>query len=87
MAAFSTGPWQRTGSNIYAPAGEGDISVHYDVAHVNNIHDDEGKANARLIAEAPEMFNLLALVVDNGGLSDDVQRRIRSVLDNVTGRV
>jgi hypothetical protein len=84
MAGFSTGPWQSTGSNIYAPMGQGDISVHYDIAHVNNIHDDEGKANARLIVEAPEMFNLLALAVDNGGLSDDLEQRIRSVLDKVT---
>jgi hypothetical protein len=86
MAEFSTGPWERTGSNIYAPAGEGDILVHYDVAHVNNIHDDEGKANARLIVEAPEMFSLLELIVDKGNPSDDVKHRIRSVLDKVTGK-
>jgi hypothetical protein len=86
MAEFSTGPWERTGSNIYAPAGEGDISVHYDVAHVNNIHDEEGKANAQLIVEAPELFNLLTLIMDNGGLNDDIQRRIRRVLDKVTGK-
>ncbi len=70
MAEFSTGPWQRTGSNIYAPAGEGDISVHYDVAHVNNIQDEEGKApqgdyddqedtelaHGRALAEYPEVL-------------------------------
>lgn len=50
------GPWKFNGPGIYAPNFRGVASHHYDVAYALHVMDDEGEANARLIAAAPSLL-------------------------------
>lgn len=59
MTKHTPGPWQFNGPEIYAPNFRGVRKHHYDVARVLHVMDDEGEANARLIAAAPDMLQML----------------------------
>lgn len=68
-AAFTPGPWYAScptpfSLHVYADGAEGDAIV---VAQATR-SDDENKANARLIAAAPELLAALEHVL-NGALS------------------
>jgi hypothetical protein len=56
MNEHTPGPWKQNGPEIYAPEAYRHGSQFYDIAHSVNYMDDEGTANAHLIAAAPELL-------------------------------
>jgi hypothetical protein len=57
VTKHTPGPWQFNGPEIYAPNFRGVREHHYDVARVLHVMDDEGEANALLIAAAPDLLS------------------------------
>jgi len=68
-ATHTPGPWHSNGPQVFAPNTRD--PKFYDIARVGNVLDDEGTANARLIAAAPALLEAMRCVVDdydtNGG--------------------
>ncbi|MBR0150235.1 MAG: hypothetical protein IJP89_02600 [Synergistaceae bacterium] len=58
MSAFTQGTWQYNGYDILA-TGENSTNTHYIACMYWNGSHAEMDANARLIASAPEMFEVL----------------------------
>jgi hypothetical protein len=76
------GPWRRSNGwsptfsvvdheNIYGPAPVG-VVAKVVRASQDGVYSDEKEANARLIAAAPEMYELLTELADS---TDDLMRR------------
>ena len=94
MPDFTPGPWQYCGCGkcgfVHAPSSNVDVAKAFD----NNDHDLHAEgvpsvsqsakvANARLIAEGPEMWNVLQSLA--AGRSKGLRQRAREILDRVDG--
>lgn len=58
----TAGPWEVQGNNIVATKGNVDVAV---ICYSGEHFTGEDKANARLIAAAPELLDALRWIVDS----------------------
>jgi hypothetical protein len=93
-STHTPGPWiaqlhfrQRDGAREYAmvTANGHLVPLAGVLLRVDNYDDGHGEANARLIAAAPDMLDLLKWLDRKGGLGLDVHERIISVIAKATG--
>jgi hypothetical protein len=63
MEQFTPGPWRYSErlNIVHAGRKKGEFRNIADI-YLNNIHDHIGKANANLIASAPDMYEALKIV-------------------------
>jgi hypothetical protein len=88
MSKHTPKPWSLDGLTVYAlhdPNGEGmrnRFTAHVSPSNYGpyKIRAEELEANARLIAAAPEMFELLNWLNSRGGLGLDVHGYIDKVI-------
>ena len=87
-AKHTPGPWTAQGAGVYAgrllvDGGAGARTVAGCLTHLHgNEHDEEDKANARLIAEAPRMLAVLQKVVARG-IANVTLADYREILETV----
>ena len=88
-ATWTPGPWSINGTAIEGAEDHDGLTQQ-----VASIVDDatEWRANARLIAAAPEMATFLHWLEDSpdaisidGGLSDEAEQRLRALLARIEG--
>jgi hypothetical protein len=89
MSAHTPGPWRLdTGSNPGSPKGMAVCEGPFIIANVVDL-SNHAKANARLIAAAPELLAALELFVGWYSIGEDSQnaiiRRGRDVIAKATG--
>lgn len=91
MSKWTPGPWETLAEDGFTvigyvptdPDGEPSMVVISDASA--SMPDEMARANARLIAAAPEMAELLALVVDGAeAMGWDVGPKIRALLAKET---
>lgn len=83
MVKFTKGPWRIEEFRDFTSIMAGDSEICY-------MDDDLNRyENARLIASAPEMYELLELLDNylaiNGGLNDRMTTEIRKLMKKVRG--
>ena len=69
MSNHTPGPWEvvaETPTTVKTPNGR--ISVNWNANNDGGKRVDEAEANARLIAAAPKMYSLLAIIAKQGSL-------------------
>lgn len=65
MKTHTPGPWQQSGTHIRYQKNPG--GYRFEIAEVfRDVGSEVGKANARLIAAAPEMFEALQEIANRG---------------------
>jgi hypothetical protein len=80
MTGYTKGPWHMEGPQL---VGNG-----YGIGHVTSHSTSEGKANARLIAAAPDLLEALELVMSNQtGLQEniDAAKKARAAIARAKG--
>lgn len=84
MSKHTPGPWKVSGWRVCAFPERG-IKVICDTANNNATRNDENASNARLIAAAPEMYDLLKEIDGHGTLRGDMPKRLAELLKKVEG--
>lgn len=85
MIKFTLGPWKGK------PTNDGKAIVFYssseEVCEVNtdDINENEGEANARLIAASPEMYSILSDILKDEGMMGDTLGKINNLLNKING--
>lgn len=83
---FTKGPWRIDEFRDFASIMAGYTEICY---IDDDLNCDKVRANARLIAAAPEMYELLELLDNylaiNGGLNDRMTTEIRKLMKKVRG--
>ena len=83
---FTKGPWRIDEFRDFASIMAGYTEICY---IDDDLNCDKVRANARLIAAAPEMYELLELLDNylaiNGGLSDRMTTEIRKLMKKARG--
>ena len=83
---FTKGPWRIDEFRDFASIMAGYTEICY---IDDDLNCDKVRANARLIASAPEMYELLELLDNylaiNGGLNDRMTTEIRKLLKKARG--
>ena len=83
---FTKGPWRIEEFRDFASIMAGYTEICY---IDDDLNCDKVRANARLIAAAPEMYELLELLDNylaiNGGLNDRMTTEIRKLLKKARG--
>jgi len=93
MAKFTPGPWRvvssgnlkhETATTYYVETDKNkNIEMIADLADVHGYKTENDKANARLISKAPEMYEILKILANEGQvLTGD----IRHLLKEIDGR-
>lgn len=85
---YTKGPWKveqdldNTGSKVF------DIwNQAYHIATINeHVDETDDRANAHLIAAAPELYDELLLLYTFVNLPDDIDKRIKAVLRKAEGK-
>ena len=93
MSKFTSGTWSvgidvKCGPYIYADDGEAIIAVIRNCGHISESNKKETvrQANARLIAAAPEMYELLkSLSYRTSGMEQHEILKIRELLARING--
>ena len=93
MSKFTSGTWsvgidEKCGPYIYADDGEAIIAVIRNCGHISESNKKETvrQANARLIAAAPEMYELLkSLSYRTSGMEQHEILKIRELLARING--
>lgn len=88
---FTPGPWEVSVSNSGSIFGDMENAKHNGdnpyIGTVDGIDSDnkipESQANARLIARAPDMYELLDLVLNQGQADRKSLRLIQNLLDEI----
>ena len=91
MSEYTKEPWhvhdarekEILNGDWYVVDGEG-----MEIATVNGENCREREANARLIASAPDMLDLLKLVIESGALSyhyEDIRTKVVSLISKAEG--
>lgn len=86
---FTKGNWKIFNERV-GVVDESDIQSHgmmQEVAYLDmyNFGEQEGKANAQLIACAPDMYEMLESTLFNEDLSDEYYNKIESLLKRARG--
>ena len=89
-ATHTPGPWVAMGKAVYTESDNPTREILWGGHNTRSASDEEKKANARLIAAAPEMYEVLSELLDTLGLSrgygfDEEYDKVREVLDKVEG--
>ena len=84
------GPWVAMGKAVYTESDNPTREILWGGHNTRSASDEEKKANARLIAAAPEMYEVLSELLETLELSkdygfDDEYEKVRSILDKVEG--
>lgn len=95
MANFTPGPWQIEGPNLSYAREVYTLYTGTEVmpkwfADIQFLHKEsaEGEANARLIAAAPDMYDMLYVLLNFAEYKDcssHMPRRIQEILNKIDG--
>ena len=90
MSKFTKGKWEVSDEGEIRIFVNKKITLFYTIGSVDGCDNEEGQANARLIAAAPEMYELLKEELiptsDYGGiLSFEREKKIRTLLARIDG--
>lgn len=86
MSKHAPGPWKVT-SGLYGPNIESEDG--YAIAHMINGEGSDYKANARLIAAAPRMYELLSNIYQaqrNYQRWEGFTTQIKNIMDEIDGK-
>jgi len=92
-ATFTPGPWVAIGKAVYTESDNPTREILWGGHNTRSASDEEKKANARLIAAAPELFEqcklfekLLSTLIMEGHSGADLERdNLRAILEKVEG--
>ena len=89
-ATFTPGPWVAMGKAVYTESDNPTREILWGGHNTRSALDEEKKANARLIAAAPEMYEVLSELLDTLEMSksygfDEKHEKLREVLAKVEG--
>lgn len=85
-AAHTPGPWYWTGSDENGVTVRADNSQHDHIATIRTIGiHGAGCANARLIAQAPRMLELLTLVMDDDDMRQQYAAEWQAICNALDG--
>jgi hypothetical protein len=62
---YTPGPWTAEANGVFKDKQRNPIASVYDPEHTNHL-TDIAKANAQLIAAAPEMYEALKAIIESG---------------------
>ena len=86
--SWTPGPWRYDSGVFYAECQLDESGMTYErpIAEMLEGRPLDTKANARLIAVAPEMFEVLERVIDpNDHKFNEVEKRIQEIIKRVRG--
>ena len=92
-ATFTPGPWVAMGKAVYTESDNPTREILWGGHNTRSASDEEKKANARLIAAAPELLEqcklfekVLTHLINSGDSGADLERdKLREVLAKVEG--
>jgi hypothetical protein len=89
-ATFTPGPWVAMGKAVYTESDNPTREILWGGHNTRSASDEEKKANARLIAAAPEMYEVLQELADSMELAKNYgyekeHAMIQEVLAKVEG--
>ena len=92
-ATFTPGPWVALGKAVYTESDNPTREILWGGHNTRSASDEEKKANARLIAAAPELLEqcklfekVLTHLINSGDSGADLERdKLREVLAKVDG--
>jgi hypothetical protein len=89
-ATFTPGPWVAIGKAVYTESDNPTREILWGGHNTRSASDEEKKANARLIAAAPEMYEVLQELADSMELAKNYgyekeHAMIQEVLAKVEG--
>ena len=87
MGEHTPGPWVAVGAGVYTESDDPCLEIIFSAHNTRSASRETAKANARLIAAAPEMLEALKkiLFLTNNATRDDIALVARAAIAKVEG--